>query len=86
MYVLAKSSHSGWELGLVLNDLLGGSVSVDLPAVIQVHIFVALRCKTSADNKIRCLFDKSFSYGAVEPVPGVPTHRRSLSEAVVKAK
>lgn len=86
MYVLAKSSHSRRELGLVFNDLSGGSVPVDLPAVIEVHILVALRGKTSADDEICRLLDQILRDGAVEPVPGVPAHRRSLSEAVVEAK
>lgn len=79
MNVLAKSSHSRWKLSLVFDDFFGGSISVDLPAVIKVHVLVALGCKTSADDKVCCLFDQSFINGAVEPVPGVPAHRRSLA-------
>lgn len=85
MYVLAKGIHSRGKLGLVLNDHLGGSISVDLPAVIKVHVLVALCRKTSADDQICCLLDQGFSDGAVEPVPGVPAHWRSFAEAVVEA-
>ena len=85
MYVLAKGIHSRGKLGLVLDDHLGGSVSVNLPAVIKVHVLITLCCKTSADDQICCLFDQGFSDGAVEPVPGVPAHWRSFAEAVVEA-
>jgi len=67
--VLAKCGHAGWEFGLVLNDFGCGFVPIDLPAVIQVHVFVALGGQSSADKQIHSLLDQSLVDVAAEAVP-----------------
>ena len=84
MDVLSKSSHAWWESFLVFNDLVSGRVSIGLPAVIQVEIFVSDSWETSAVKKISSLLDEGFTDIAVESVPRVPAHGRSPSNSVVQ--
>jgi len=45
MSVLCEHGHAVGETGGVGNDLFGGFVSGDLPAIVNVHIFVAFGSK-----------------------------------------
>jgi len=83
--VLSQCGHAGWEFGSVLNNLIGGFVAVDLPAVIQIDVLVTLGCQPSADHEIDGLLDEGFVDVAVEAVPGVPAHGGCSGEPVVQS-
>lgn len=50
-----------------------------VPAVIQVHIFIAQFIQTEADDRIDRVFDKLLTNVAAELVPSVPPHLRCPS-------
>ena len=52
------------------------SDTVYLPAVVQIHILVALISESSRDESLNCSLDDGLVNVAVELVPGVPPKGR----------
>ena len=48
MDIFSEGGHSRGKFGSVLNDFVGGFISVDLPTVVQIDIFVAFGGQASA--------------------------------------
>ena len=62
--------------------LVAGSVTADLPAVVNNDVFVTGVFHAAADESVGGGLDEVFGDVAGEPVPTVPAHGRRESQAV----
>jgi hypothetical protein len=81
--VISKNGHAVGKASCVRHDLSGCLVPTDLPAVVDIEVFVSFSGESSGDEQICGLLDGGFVDVAGEVVPGVPSHWRSSAETVV---
>jgi len=84
MYIFWQGCHSRRKSLLIGYDFFGCLISICLPAIIDVDVFVTFCSQTWRDQKICCFFDDSLIDVAAVVIPGVPTHRWSLSKPIIK--
>src|SRR5205807_5544214 len=79
MNVITDRFHSMRKSLRVDNDV-GLLVAADLPAVVNVHVYVSSIFHSWLDHRVGHSFDHVLADVALEFVPGIPAHRRSERE------